>query len=301
MFFHLNPTNRRPPTETTTASSAPLDHGTPHFSDQYCTPEPRARPNPGMVLHPEQDASPISPLSPPPRFSSSRDSSPASSPRSPSFPCPTQGLMSYRTTDRHGFGEGGSRASTSGYSGSNHRPNTAGSGTATESERFYKFQDSALSPLWTPSAPTSRVRDQPGARFIPLEAIVPAPRPVGKISPTTSAVDPPTRSIRIPDTPPQIPISIFVDPPPRGCSKATASPTSPLAPTIRSSSPVSQYESFTPTFGARPLPPLPAASRRATYTSTSTAPSEWTSSPSISPVSPKEDETAVVAQLEARW
>jgi len=293
----------RPPTGRTSTSSPPFSSSISF--DKYYTPEPRTSPNPVIMLPPEQVETPISPLSPPPRLSSpTSDSTPALSPRSPLSASSAPRVVGYRTAlDTYGFREdGGSRPSTS---GSNHRPRTADSAIEMESGRSYKQKEVALWRLKTPNTLISRISGQSGAPFIPLEAIVnPPPRSAKTVNAGTSspisAVNLPMRPIKIPGTPPQIPISIFVDPPSHGHSVARPSPTSPLTPSFRSTSPASQYESFTPTFGARPLPPLPSASRRTTYTSL--APSEYTfpSSPT-SPVSVVEEETTMLAQPETRW
>ena len=292
-------------------------------SDKYDTSEPRTRPNSVLMLPQEQDAAPTSPLLPPPRFNT-----PASGSLSPHSPLPASSaqMVGHRTMLYPGLRERG--GSPSSFSGSSYRPSTSGSAIETESERSEKLRGVVLWRSRTLATPISSIPDQHGAPFIPLEAIVNAPprqtrTADAKITSTISAVDPPTRPIEIPDTPPQIPISIFVEPPPRRArtvdakiaptTSAVGSPTrrikipdtppqipisvfmdpqprrhASLAPTLRSSSPASQYESFTPTFGTRPLPPLPAASRRTTYTSI--APSECTfSSPPTSPISPMEE------------
>lgn len=313
MFFYLTPmtpsssqqsrdrSNRpndygsRPPIEVASASSSSLSSSL--SLDKYYTPEPRARPDRMSILPPEQDAASISPLSPSPRprfGPPASDPTPAISPRSPFHASSTPKLASYRTAlDTYGFG-GGSRPSTS---GSSHHPSIADSVIEMESDHSYPRQELVLVTATTPS---SRIPDQLGAPFVPFEVVVnPPPHPArtinAKIKPAISAIDPLTQPTRIPDTPPRIPISIFVDPSSRGYSMAQASPPSPLAPTL-SSSPTSQYESFTPTFGTRPLPPLPVASRRSTYTSL--APSQYTfSSPPTSPTSLMEEETIMEFEM----
>ena len=293
-----------PPKEYSTwrnsTSGTPIS---PPFSfDKYYTPGHRTRPIPAIMLPPEQNETPISPLSPPPRFSSSMsDSTPALSPRSPLSASSAPRVVTYLTTpDTYGFRESsGSRPSTS---GSDRRPNTADNATKMESVHSYEQRSAAL---WRPKTPTTlipRISAQTGAPFIPFAAIAnPLSRPAravyAKVGPKISTVKSPTRPIKVPDTPPQIPIPVFVEPPPHRHSVATTSPTSPLAPSLRSTSSHSQYESFTPTFGTAPLPPLPAASRRTTYTSF--AGSEYTfPSPPTSPIFVMEEETAEVAQLE---
>ena len=293
-----------PPKEYSTwrNSTAGTPISSPFSFDKYYTLEHRTRPIPVIVLPPEQDETPILPLSPPPRFSSSMsDSTPALSPRSPLSASSAPRVVGYQTTpDTYRFRE--SRGSPPSTGGSGRRPNTADNATKMKSVHSYEQRNAAVWRLKTPTTLIPRISAQTGAPFIPFAAIAnPLSRPAravnAKVGPKISTVKSPTRPIKIPDTPPQIPISVFVDPQPHRHSMAKASPASPLAPSLRSTSSNSQYESFTPTFGTAPLPPLPAASRRTTYTSL--AGSEYTlPSPPTSPIFVMEEETAEVAQLE---
>jgi len=280
------------PTRRTSTSGTPLVSSLPF--DKYYTPEYRPRTAPVIVLPPEQREVPISPLSPPPRFSSpTSDSTPVLSPHAPLSASSAPG-MGYRTTlDTHEFREsGGSRPSTS---GSSFRPSIADNAIEMESAHSYKQREAALWRLKTPTKLISRISSQPGVPFIPLAAITnPPPRP-GR----TGKAEVSSRIVGVNS------ISIFVNPPSHSHSMGKPSPTSPLAPSFRSTSSGSQHESFTPTFGANPLPPLPASSRRTTYTSL--APSEYTfPSAPTSPISVMEEveeeatdgETAEFAQLE---
>ena len=284
--------NSRPPTSRSSTS------GTPPISslsfDKYYTPEHRTGTAPVIMVPPEQHEAPILPLSPPPRFSSpTYDSTPALSPHSPLFASSEPRVSSRTTLDTHGFGESsGGRPSTS---GSSYRPSIVDNAVELGSGHSYKQREATLWGLRTPTTLISRFSSQSGVPFIPLEAIVnPSPRPArtvdAKVNSTITGAKSPTLPIKIPDAPPKLPISIIVnnlsDSPPIG----NTSPTSLLAPSfrVRRTSSVSQFESFTPTFGTTPLPPLPAASRRTTYTSL--APSEYSfPSAPTSPISMMED------------
>ena len=286
-----NPTKERssrPPTLRSSTSGTQLISSLSF--DKYYTPEHRTRTDPVIMVPPEQHEAPISPLSPPPRVSSpTSDSTPALSPHSP-LSASFEPRVTYRTMlDTPGFREsGGGRPSTS---GSGYRPSIADNAVEMESGHSYKQREVALWRLKTPTTLLSRISSQSGVPFIPLEAIAnPPPRPAraayAKASSTITGAKSPTQPIKIPDTPPKIPISIVVnglsDSPPMG----KASPISPLAPSVRSS--VSQFESFTPTFGTNPLPPLPASSRRTTYTSLAPTEYSFPSAPN-SPISMMEE------------
>ena len=291
------PTRRTPTSGTQIISSFPFD--------KYYTPEDRPRTAPIIMLPPEQHEAPILPLSPPPRFSSpTPDSTPALSLHAP-LSAPSAPRVGYRTPlGTHGFRErGGSRPSTS---GSSYRPSIADNAIEMESAHSYKQREAALWRLKTPTKLISRT-SQSGGPSIPLSAIA---NPTQRLARTGKAEVSSriARPINIPNTPPQIPISIFVNTPSPRNSMGKASPTSPLAPSCRTTSSGEQHESFTPTFGTNPLPPLPISSRRATYTSL--APSEYTfSSSPTSPTSVIDDvieevmegETAEFGQLKTGW
>jgi hypothetical protein len=287
----------RPPTWRTSTLGTPFRSSL--ALDKHDTPGNRTRPTPVIVLPPEQDETPVSPLSPPPRFGPPMsDSTLALPPRSPLSASSASRAVSYQTTlDTYGFRERtGSRPSTS---GSGYHPSNADNANKIEPVRSYKQRNQALRRLMTP---TTLLSGQSGAPFIPFAAIVnPPPRSARavdvEVSPTISTIKSPTWPMKIPNTPPQIPISVFVDPPPHRYSMEKPSPTSPLASSFRSTSSMSQYESFTPTFGTSPLPPLPAASRRTTYTSFTGSDCTFPSPPT-SPIFVLEEETAEVAQLE---
>lgn len=267
-----------PPTRETPTSSTQVISSFPF--DKYYTPEHRPRTAPVIMLPPEQHEAPILPLSPPPRFNSpTPDSTPALSPHAP-LSATSAPRVGYQTPlGTQGFRErGGSRPSTS---SSSYCPIIADNAIEMESTQSYKQREVALWRLKTPTKLISRISNQSGVPSIPLAAIAdPLPRPArtGKAEASSRIA----RPIKIPNTPPQIPISIFVSPPSHSHSIRKASPTSPLAPSVHTSSSSEQHESFTPTFGTNPLPPLPASSRRSTYTSL--APSEYTFS--SSPTSP---------------
>lgn len=339
MFFYLTPmtssSSHRPRRRSVSTNSLalpkesgarlPTESGAQPPTERTSPSGPRTRPGPVIMLPSEQNATPISPLSPPPRFSSATpDPTPVLSPYSPSSAGSATGPVGYQAPlDWRGLGErgGSTRSSSCG-------PSISDSVTEMEPGRFDELQEVALWRRGAATTPISHIPDPDQYRppFIPLKRTIrPLPQPPrtvqATITPTTTATDPPTPPIKTCDVPPQIPFSIFMDPPSRGYSAAEDSPTRPLemrdippqvpfsifvdppsrsysvaddsptsslASSFRSGSPASlpgpQHESFTPTFGTTPLPPLPAVSRRTTYTSI--APSEYTHpSPPISPVS----------------
>jgi len=286
----------RPPTWKPSTSGA--SSSTPSSSsltlDKHYTPGHRTRPDPVTVLPPEQDETPIEPLSPPPRLSSSTSDFTLALPlRSPPSAGSTPRVVSHQTTqDTYGFRERSESrlySSDSGYYPRYH-PSNAGNATEMGPGRSYKQKNAALRRLVTPTTVLSHISGKSGA---PSPAL-PARTVNAEVRP---AVRSPMRPIKIPDTPPQIPISVFVDTQPHRYSMGKPSPNSPLAPSFRSTTPTSQYESFTPTFGTTPLPPLPAAERRATYTSF--AGSDYTlPSPPTSAIFVMEEEIVEVAQLE---
>lgn len=284
MLFYLSQmttSSSRQSRRRSIGTNSPKGAGSPLLSSPSLwpyTPGPQIRSNPVLMLPQEQDAAPFSPLSPPPRFGA-----PVSEPLSPHSTLPAssaQNLIGHGTMLYTGLRKRGK--SRSSFSDSSYRSSSPDSTIETVSERFDKLQGAALWRSRATTTPVPRIPDH----LIPLEAIV-NPPPLqtrtsnAKIIASIPPVNPPTRRIKISDTPPQIPISIFADPPSRHSSMVRAIPSSSLAPTFRSSSSASQYESFTPTFGVKPLPPLPATSRRSTYTGF--APSECT--PSSSPTS----------------
>lgn len=247
-------------------------------SDIFYASEPQTRPNPVLVIPQEQDVPPLSPLSPPPRFTTPLPASPHS-PLPASFA--RKRVRRRRSLEHPRPRERGRRRSN--FSDSSCRSSTPDSVTEVEadSEHSDEIQRPARRRSTAATPPSARIPDQRGVLFIPFEASVNSSlrrrRTVcvqvpPTLAPTLAPVDPPTRRIKISNTPPQIPISIFVDPTPRCPSVATtrASRASTLSPPFQSGSP--PRASFTPTFGTRPLPPLPAASRRTTYISRTPSP-----------------------------
>ena len=181
-------------------------------SDIFYASDAQSRPNPVLVIPQEQDVPPLSPLSPPPRFTTPL-------PPSPHSPLPTSSVhkrVRRRSPEYPRPRERGGRRTN--FSDSSCRSSTPDSVTEVEadSEHSDELQRPTHQRSIAATPPSPRSPDQHGVPFILFEASFNSPLRCRRtvcvqvlltIAPTLAPIDPPMQRIKIPNTPPQIPIT----------------------------------------------------------------------------------------------